>query len=62
LIVQLAASGLPHADPFKSRHSSHAGQKGDISERQLMAQSGRSQIVEHNALQKGHYRRWTDDG
>jgi len=37
LIVQLAASGLPHAGPFKSRHSSHAGQKGDISERQLMA-------------------------
>ena len=31
-----------HADPFKSRHSSHAGQKGDISERQRMAQSGHS--------------------
>jgi hypothetical protein len=42
LIVQLAASGLPHADPFKSRHSSHAGQKGDIGERQLMAHSGPS--------------------
>jgi len=40
LIVQLAASGFPHADPFKSRHSSHAGQKGDINERQLMAQCG----------------------
>jgi hypothetical protein len=37
--------GYPHADPFKSRHSSYAGQKGDIGERQLMARSGRSQSI-----------------
>jgi len=60
LIVQLAASGLPHAGPFKSRHSSHAGQKGDISERQLMAHfsdlSGRAANVRSPGVAAGRRR------